>query len=534
MKKQMLLLLFLLLAFLAACGEKNQIQVQKSQDESAVEPAGDSYSVLLSRAQPETISYPMEAGEPLTAVLPQSYSYETTDSEFYRTLVENTGAELKVTFLPTEEYWGNLMNLVAGDDIPDLIWGWDMNIDGEQDYLLELDDYLQTDCPNYLTWLKQDPDRMASVLPEKGEIFQFYSLMETPVDAMYMGPVVRQDLLDQYDLARPETYADWENVLLTLKDVVKQPLDLSYEAISGANWLCAGYDVSLAGGEERGFYQVDGVVKYGPLEPGFTECVTMLREWFDQGIFDNRFLDFPDINSSEYLLKMANGDSAIFFLSYDKLNSLTAVSEVEGFQAALLPDPVQEPGQQTHLCQTDGTHTYQATFCIAADCTQPERAVRFVDYLYSEEGIRLCCLGLEGQTYTIENGTPEFTEAALENPELLQKSTSLVLTGVLLEQRQKGLDPEFFEAQDVWMERKDAAYHLPMELYYGYYDDEDMREVVDRMTELATYTESQTLQFITGQRPLEQIPDMQEHLRELEAEECIAMIQQRMEDFYQR
>lgn len=536
MKKRLLMLLTLLFLCLAGCGAKDEVKIHKTNDDTTDQSAPVLYSELLSRAQPETISYPLEAGDPLTVVLPQSYSYERTDSEFYQTLQENTGVELSVTFLPADDYWGNLVKILAVDDMPDLLWGLNLDYDtGFREELLDMGAYLQTDAPNYLAWLKRDGDTMAAVLPEEGEIYQFYSLLETPMDAMYMGPVVRQDLLDKYGLARPETYADWENVLLTLKDEVEQPLNLSYDAISVANWLCAGYDVSLAGGEERGFYQVDGVVKYGPLEPEFTECVTMLRDWYDKGIFDNRFLDFPDLNSSDYLLKVANGDSAIFFLSYDKLNALTAASEVEGFRAALLPDPVQEVGQVTHLCQADGGPTYQATFVISADCAQPERAVRFVDYLYSDEGIALCSMGLEGVTYTVEDGEPRFTEAALENSDLLLQNTSLALTGVLLKERYELLmERTFFEAQEAWMERKDADYHLPMELYYGYYDDDDMADLLGMVVEMNTYAENQVLQFITGQLSLDQIPAMQEHLRELKAEECIGMVQQRLENYYQR
>ena len=84
------------------------------------------------------------------------------------------------------------------------------------------------------------------------------------------------------------------------------------------------------------------------------------------------------------------------------------------------------------------------------------------------------------------------------------------------------------------MERKDADYHLPMELYYGYYDDDDMADLLGMVVEMNTYAENQVLQFITGQLSLDQIPAMQEHLRELKAEECIGMVQQRLENYYQR
>ncbi len=527
MKKRILLLSFLLMLCLAGCAERTTVKHVEREPHLSL-------AQTLFQAQPETVAYPLEPGEPLSVALPLRYNGEGVDGAFYRELREATGVELELHFLPSEEYRMNLISMVASEEFPDLTWGFDLTLQAFEEELLELEDYIQTDAPNYLSWLKRDQETMASVLPDEGSVYQFYSLMETPRDASYMGPVVRQDLLDQYGLERPETYGDWEQVLLTLRDAVPDPLNLSYDALTGANWLCAGYDVSLAmGGLDRGFYQVDGVVKYGPLEPGFTDCVAMLRDWYDQGLITSRFLDFPDLSSSDYLLKMANGDSAIFFLGYDRLESLTAVSEIQGFQAVPLPDPVREPGQESHLCQYRGDPVYQVTFAISAACAQPERAVRFVDYLYSQEGVRLCCMGREGVTYTLSGGTPEFT--ALQDEQRLQENTSLVLTGVLLEQRyEQMMEPAFFQAQEGWMARKDGDYMLPVHIYYGYDDDETVGDLIDLALEMNTYAEQQLLLLISGQTPLEEIPNIQAKLREMGAEDCIAMVQDRVDGFYGR
>lgn len=530
--KWMLVLASVLLLCLAGCAEKKPAASREREAHPVL-------SETLFQAQPETVTYPLESGEPLKVLLPLSYDGENAKGAFYQDLQEATGVELDITFLPEAEIMDNLYRSLSSGDVPDLLWGlnpyWlSFNEDMCED-LLPLEDYIRTDCPNYLSWLKRDQETMASVLPDGGSVYLFYTLWESPVNAVYHGPVVRQDLLDQYGLTRPETYGDWENVLLTLKDQVEEPLTIDYYALSGANFLCAGYDVSLAmESRDQGFYQVDGTVKYGPLEPGFTDCVTMLRSWFDQGIITNRFLDFRDPGSSEYLLQMANGESAIFFLWYDKVRSMETVSEIEGFQAALLPDPVQEPGQVTHLCEDAGETVYQPTFAISATCAQPERAVRFVDYLYSEEGIRLCCMGREGGTYTLSGGKPVFTEAALQDNQLLQEHTCLTITGVLLEQEvQRTMDPRFTETQAVWMSRKDGEYHLPVNLYEKNFKDEN-EDLGALIADINTYAEQQLLMLITAQTPLEEIPNIQAKLRDMGAEDCVAMVQRRVDDFYSR
>ena len=38
------------------------------------------------------------------------------------------------------------------------------------------------------------------------------------------------------------------------------------------------------------FYQENGVVKYGPIQPGFKEYLTLMNKWYGMGLIDK---DFP-------------------------------------------------------------------------------------------------------------------------------------------------------------------------------------------------------------------------------------------------
>jgi putative aldouronate transport system substrate-binding protein len=43
---------------------------------------------------------------------------------------------------------------------------------------------------------------------------------------------------------------------------------------------------------------------------------------------------------------------------------------------------------------------------VSKNCKDPERAIKFIDYLMSEEGQKLTFLGIEGETYEMVNGLP--------------------------------------------------------------------------------------------------------------------------------
>ena len=57
------------------------------------------------------------------------------------------------------------------------------------------------------------------------------------------------------------------------------------------------------------------------------------------------------------------------------------------------------------------------TFAITSACEYPEAAIRWIDYLFSDEGSYLMRYGIEGKTWTRdEDGYPVYAENILDNP----------------------------------------------------------------------------------------------------------------------
>lgn len=497
-------------------------------------------SQKLLEAQPQPVSYPLEDAALLTALVPQRYAGDDAGEVFYQVLEAQTGVRVQYTFLPEEGFSNGQVYDIIATDPTDLIWTGDTTLAerlGEDQDVLELDDYLTEYAPNYLEWVTRDRQTLSAVLPDEGPILQFYTLWEEPrAEALY-GPVIRQDLLKKYDMVSLETYGDWEEFLRAAKADVSQPLNLNYGAMNEGNWISAGHDVSIAfGGGDYGFYQVDGAVKYGPMEPEYTALMTMLSGWYREGLIGSKFLDFKDFGGSDYLLKQAMGESAIFFLTGGgRLDSLEAVSEIDGFSAALLPDPVMEPGQTTHLAPQRVRPVRSGGFAILADCESPEAAVRFVDFFYSPEGIELCNYGVEGTTWEQGAAGPELTEAS----ELLTQYTNPILAGVYSRQRQcYGVDPVVLEQQEIWLTRKDGDWHLPFSIFELKYQLEYQRgedtALELYMEDLRTYASTVTLQLIAGERPLSDIPAIQQELRDMSAGECIQILQEQLDAYYAR
>ena len=523
----------ILLLMLAGCTTPEQEKTEMHI--SATVPR----SQLLSEARPLPVSYPMEDAVSLTALVPERYAGDHAGDAFYQRLEEQTGVRVQYTLLPEEGFSNGQIYDIISIDAPDLMWVGDTALsDSLEEDLLELDDYLVKYAPNYLQWISRNQETLSAVLPYEGPILQFYTLWEDPRAEARYGPVIRQDLLEAYHMSIPETYGQWEDFLRAVKPDVSQPLNLTYGAINEGNWISAGCGVSIAfGSEDYGFYQVDGTVKYGPLEPEYTDLMVMLSDWYQEGLIGSKFLDFKDFGGSDYLLKQAMGESGIFFLTGgSRLDSLEAVTELPDF--AVLPDPVSETGQLTHLAPQRVRPVRSGGFSVLATCADPTTAVRFVDFFYSPEGIRLCNMGMEGITWEQGADGPEFTEAARDT-DILNQYTDSVLAGVYTRQRQiLEMDPTVLEQQEIWLARKDGSWHLPFSIFELKYQMEYKRgenTVLELyMEDLRTYASAATLQFITGERPLSEIPDMQQELRDMGAEECLLTLQEELDAYYAR
>ena len=62
---------------------------------------------------------------------------------------------------------------------------------------------------------------------------------------------------------------------------------------------------------------------------------------------------------------------------------------------------------------------------ISTNCEIPEVAVAYINYAFTEQAFMAVNWGTEGETYTMENGEPVFTDLMLNNPNLPASFTPL-------------------------------------------------------------------------------------------------------------
>ena len=88
------------------------------------------------------------------------------------------------------------------------------------------------------------------------------------------------------------------------------------------------------------------------------------------------------------------------------------------------PYPTLEEGGERSLVQM-GLDTLSVATAIATNCEDVDTAVRFLDWLYSEEAITLFNFGIEGISFEYdENGNPQYTDDFLNGPDGMVENAS--------------------------------------------------------------------------------------------------------------
>ena len=529
MKRFSLVFPLLFFTLLCGCGSEKDVPEAMPHQDFVSDSAESQNSVF--RASPEATSYPLEdAPGVLTLSYPLAIdSLPAGDQQLLSTWESATGVHMDATGIPADNYQMNLNTVVASGEIPDLMFlvpEYFMNQD--QDILLELNNLIAQYAPNYISAVNELDGGPQAAANADGNIYSMCVLMDQPTILSGFGLVLRQDWVEELGVSAPETYDDYHDLLLAMKDAYHpdQPLRIPEQGVTSYNNFCAGFGVSLGSrSANHGFYQEDGTVHYGPLEEGFTQYLTLLHQWYQEGIINSKFLDFTDFGSNSYLIELSTGNCGAFFLpitAYDTLEGMCSFPITPGM------DPVQNSGDATHLASDCATVVWGPGYSVSTMCETPELAVMALDWLYTPEARALSAYGTEGVSYEIADNQPTFTALVQNDPGTqLPNYTAMTLGACIAPERISLLSTS--DAMEVWNRQKNDDYMIPQGVQMTQVDSEEYTALA---ADISTYIDSLIPQFITGERPLSDIPAAQEKIRSWDVDRCIELWQEALDRYY--
>lgn len=431
----------------------------------------------------------------------------------FQAAAERLGVELEFVH-PTTGGEADQFNLMIGSGkYPDIIvWEFSTAAMGlseliDSGILIDMDGLIRQYAPNYLKVLERDPSYPKEVRSDEGKYQAFYTFnVSIPLSS---GPVFREDLLAKYGLELPKTVDEWTNVMTTLKEKdpnVSYPLTASKSYV-GEVWF---RELLPAYNTRTEFCLGDnGQVVYGPATENFKAYLAKLAEWYNAGLIDPEFMS----NDNKALnAKIADGTSAVATMAIGSgIRSITENTRPNNpdFKLTGVAWPVLNAGDTSSYVLEGGVAHTSVQAAITSSCAEPVLATQVLDYFYSEEGGNLISWGIEGESYTVENGKKTFTDKIMNSPDGRSASEAILDYALPVYGFVNAMDndayiqmnitlPEQGEARTLW-QSLDSGANLP-KLVVAQEDADEYRMILN---EVKTYVQEMYIKFITGQANLD-------------------------------
>ena len=462
------------------------------------------------------------------------------DFEYMQKLEELTGVHVETTevnfFTASEQY--NV--LLASGDYPDLIKNlgtyYSTGLSGAlgDDIIMDLTDDLSAYAPNY-DYLIHSNDAETPYYLTDGKVLQFMGTYDSFINNQ--GLVLRKDWLEECGLDVPETYDELHDVLKAFKDKYNCSSAIYMNNNCTITTLTEGYNVATynvsgsggAGGSGSSlpYYVEDGVVKCSFIEDGYRDYLTMIHDWYEEGLMDSDFVSIEYDPFSSYLSGQITSDQmGVWCTSGEGIDNYTV-------PVVCMASPVQNKGDKQHMTEMTLAPADDITaISVSSACEDPDIAMAWLDYWFSEDGIAFYNFGLEGTDYTLdENSTPKFTDAVVNNEFGLSASNYMrcrcafgTMPSLMLRYRSAYLNSDLVnEAWDVWTSNLDGTMAISSNVTMT---TEQKEAETYKATDIMTYANQMISQFCNGDADIDtQWDTFVSQLKDMGIEECIELEQ---------
>ncbi|MBD2843892.1 extracellular solute-binding protein [Paenibacillus sp. IB182496] len=449
-----------------------------------------------------------------------------------------------------EQVTEQLNLMIASQNLPDVVeTNWLTIPRGpenaiQEGTILRLNELIEQHAPNFRKYLDEHPEVEKMIKTDEGSIYGFPFIRGDEQLMVFNGPIIRKDWLEAVGKEMPTTIDEWEDVLTAFRDDDPNgngqqdeiPFFVKYDGnvkSPGLNNFIGSFGIAAQ------FYQVDGKVQYGEIQPEFKEFLTVLSRWYEEGLLD------PDFAATDGSLKDAKvtGNQLGAFYGYagSGIGRYTGLMEKDYPEAELYPTPYAslEKGKVAPLGQRDSAYSGGYTAAITGKAKNPEQIVKWLDFAYSEEGHMLFNFGKEGVSYEMIDGYPTYTETIMNNPDGLNVSQAMSMHfrsaygGPFIQDKRyieqyMQMDAQK-EAVKIWSEPENKIQMPPVTMTA-----EENQQFASIMTDLNTYSDEMVTKFIMGVEPLTSFDQYVETLKGMGIEQAIQIQQAALDRYNQR
>lgn len=515
-----LLTVVLVAGMLSGCGQ------------SAASPSTQSAS---SSTSVNTEGFPI-SDEKITlkiAVMQTAVQPDFSEIEMFKQYEEMTNIHIEWEMIP-EEFVAERRNIImASGELPDAFLrcyfsATDIENYATQGMFVKLDDYIDRYAPNFKATLEEFSDVDSGIRMSDGGIYSFPYIVSALSPRVSCKLFFNAKALEATDQKLPATT---DELYDTLKALASYDLNGNGKhdeiPLSGSIKEIIQLFNGAWGLQTRGashpYVDVDtnGDLRFIPTTEEYKEVLEYVAKLYSEGLLDS---DVFTMKTAELAAKGEEGRVLAFSQINHSFMGQTHQNEYVGLETALEG----HGGEKT--VPTASTLNAIGAFVITSANKHVEETIRWIDYFYSEEGMRKYFMGEEGVTFEVTpEGTYQYLPIINENPNGLsfEQAVSLYVPWA------GGCNPtvasdKYFQGAAMKTISLEAANNLASYATKTIwpvfaFSEEHNQTMATLSTDIDTYVKEMRAQFITGQKPFSKWDDYVREFEKLGLEEYMSI-----------
>ena len=530
----------LVLVFMAACSSKGNEAATPSQGSSSAAPPGSAQSPAAAEETGYPASFKYWVQLPYNAD-PSVTNYSQMKAFQHKQEITGTQVEFLHPSGEGAQVAEQLNLLLASRNLPDVIESNWRNIPKGPDNaikdgaIIRLNELIDQQAPNFKKYLDDNPDIRKMITTGEGNIYAFPFIRGDQALRVSWGPIMRADWLKTVGLEPPETIDEWETALIAFRDHDlngngKQdeiPFVLPIGAVNNSqlNPMIGAWGIT------GDFYQVDGTVKFGPMQDEYKQFLTVMKRWYDEKLIDP---DFAAVDNKLLDAKVTNNQLGAFFHSggggLGRYLNLMKDAGDTAFDLIGLRNPTLNKGDMPALGMMDFAYQGLGSAAITTSAKNPEQIVKWLDYNYSEEGQLLFNFGIEGESYTYVDGVPKLSQNILDNNPHISKYALIYASGPFVQdvRAMTYTSPNHKQAVENWAHAANKVRIPPITM-----SADDSAKLNSVMSDINTYIQEMNIKFIMGVESLDKFDAYVNQLKSMGIEDAVKIQQNALDSYNQ-
>ena len=339
-----------------------------------------------------------------------------------KAIQEKYNVKLNIEAIPMADFHTKVsLALSTGENAPDAIHG--VNTSSKYAPLalngavVPMSDYIDW-TPNFNARVEELglQENLESIRLSDGKYYYLPTLWEKPIyDG---GLILREDYLEKKGFATPKTFDDLYQILKAYKEDYPDSLPLTTIINPGVLYRMTmpswGISVGQYSATGTGVLSWDYDKKEyftAAISDLYKDYISFFAKLYAEGLLDPEMKQ-DDTSTAR---KLATGQAMATYGYYDQIGGWTEGTEIEGFKLNLYP-VLAGPGGAHHQPRN---RVGGGIMLPIGTASRPdfEQVVRKLDEVfYSEEAAKIWCIGIEGESYTMDGDKIVYAEDITSSP----------------------------------------------------------------------------------------------------------------------